>query len=46
LRKDYFHQNNVDLHIEIINCIQAIWRHWSQEPIQHYPRSVAVLHRG
>src|SRR6218665_912514 len=24
LRKDYFHQNNIDLHVEIIHCIQAI----------------------
>ena len=30
---DYFRQNNIDLHVEIIHCIQAIWRHWSQEPI-------------
>ena len=33
LRKDYFHQNKIDLHVEIIHCIQAIWRHWSGEPI-------------
>jgi len=33
LRKDYFHQSNTDLHAEIINCIQALWRHWSREPI-------------
>ena len=33
LRKDYFHQNNIDLQVEIIHCIQAIWRHWSREPI-------------
>src|SRR6218665_1445258 len=33
LRKDYFHQNNIDLHVEIIHCIQAIRRHWSREPI-------------
>src|SRR6218665_2237953 len=33
LRKDYFNQNNIDLHVEIIHCIQAIKRHWSREPI-------------
>src|SRR6218665_2202537 len=33
LGNDYFHQNSIDLHVEIIHCIQAILRHWSREPI-------------
>ena len=33
LRIDYFNQNNIDIHVEIIHCIQAIWGHWSREPI-------------
>src|SRR6218665_1923476 len=33
LGNNYFHQNNLDLHVEIIHCIQAISRHWSREPI-------------
>src|SRR6218665_1015212 len=33
LRNDYFHQNNIDLPVEIIHCIQAIWRNWSRQSI-------------
>src|SRR6218665_3209550 len=44
LGNDYFHQNNIDLHVEIIHCIQAIWRHWSREPITTLSRpSVFML---
>src|SRR6218665_915206 len=44
LGNDYFHQNNIDLHVEIIHCIQAIWRHWSREPITTLSRpSVFIL---
>src|SRR6218665_3223409 len=44
LGNDYFHQNNIDLHVEIIHCIQAIGRHWSREPITTlYRPSVFML---
>src|SRR6218665_758937 len=35
LGNDYFHQNNIDLHVhvEIIHCMQAMLPHWSREPI-------------
>ena len=44
LGNGYFHQNNIDLRVEIIHCIQAIWRHWSREPITRLSRpSVFML---
>src|SRR6218665_2683240 len=44
LGNDYFHQNNIDLHVEIINCLQAILRHWSRELIKTLSRpSVFML---
>jgi len=45
LRKDYFHQNNIDLNVEIVHCIQAIWRHWSQETITALSRPLAFMFR-
>src|SRR6218665_1563248 len=45
LRKDYFHQNNIDLHVEIIHCIQAIWHLWSREPITTLSRPSMFMSR-
>ena len=45
LRKDYFHQNNIDLNVEIIHFIQAIWRHWSREPITTLSRLSMFMSR-
>ena len=45
LRKDYCHHNNIDLHVEIIHCIQAIWRHWYREPITTLSRPSIFMSR-
>src|SRR6218665_3220892 len=45
LRKDYFHENNIHLHLEIIHCIQAIRRHWSREPIPTLSRPSMFMSR-
>src|SRR6218665_4153162 len=41
LRNDYFEQNNLDLQVEMIYCIQAIWR----EPITTLSAPLMVMSR-